>query len=182
MFSCRLCKKYLVLCIFTALDSLVGGLYRVHGKIKVPVRYVHKNCVTIDSRPSRYSDLSICPHDNTAFSFDTFPPLLLLCMPYITLLEKYPTLIFVLRKPGGFQWSSLAWGELRPSYLFPSVNSVRWQAGFEWISVYCSRRIFIVKRMTVSGLNLYTQDSSSVIKVGVMFMGSSMYYKTGYES
>ena len=34
----------------------------------------------------------------------------------ITLLEKDPTFYFFLRKPGGFQWSTLAWGDLKPSY------------------------------------------------------------------
>ena len=33
-----------------------------------------------------------------------------------TLLEKYPTLLFFLRNPVGFQWSVLAWGNLEPSY------------------------------------------------------------------
>ena len=45
------------------------------------------------------------------------------------LLEKYPTLFF-LRKPGGFQWSVLAWGDLEPSYarvnFFPPVKSISW--------------------------------------------------------
>ena len=43
----------------------------------------------------------------------------------IPLLEKYPT--FFLRKPGEFQWSALAWGDLEPSYscvsFFPPFNS-----------------------------------------------------------
>ena len=38
-----------------------------------------------------------------------------------SLLEKYPTLFF-LQKPGGFQWSTLAWDDLEPSYI--SVNFV----------------------------------------------------------
>ena len=34
----------------------------------------------------------------------------------ITLLEKYPT--FFLRNPDGFQWKTLAWGDLEPSYAY----------------------------------------------------------------
>ena len=54
-----------------------------------------------------------------------------------TLLLKYHTF---LRKPGRFQWSTLAWNGLEPWYecvnFFPRVNSVsRWQAEFEWGSV-----------------------------------------------
>ena len=37
------------------------------------------------------------------------------CEKYNTLLEKY-WILFFLRKPGGFQWSALAWGVLEPSY------------------------------------------------------------------
>ena len=65
---------------------------------------------------------------------------------------------------------------------FLSVNGVsRWQAVFELGSVSCSRRIFIVRKMTerlVSGLYPYTQDSSPVIMVflksGSLFVDSSM--------
>ena len=47
---------------------------------------------------------------------------------------------FFLRKPGGFQWSALAWSDLKSSYvcgnLFPPVSSVSWwQAAFKWGSV-----------------------------------------------
>ena len=46
---------------------------------------------------------------------------------YATLLEKYTTIFF--RKPGEFQWSALAWGDLEPAYAYvnfprPSVASV----------------------------------------------------------
>ena len=48
--------------------------------------------------------------------------------------------ILFLQKPGGFQWSVLAWGDLEPSYrsvnFFLPVNSIIWwQAAFEWGSV-----------------------------------------------
>ena len=51
------------------------------------------------------------------------------------------------------QWSALAWGDLELSYayvnVFPPVNSVSWwQEAFDWDSVYCSRRIFIARKMT----------------------------------
>ena len=60
--------------------------------------------------------------------------------------------LFFLRKPGGFQWSALAWGDLEPSYTCVSfllpLNNVSWlYATFEWGSVWCSRRIFIVRKM-----------------------------------
>ena len=40
---------------------------------------------------------------------------------FTTLLEKYPTLCSS-RKPGGFQLSALAWGELEPSYAFVNFS------------------------------------------------------------
>ena len=47
-----------------------------------------------------------------------------------TLLEKYLTLFCFLQKPGGFQWSALAWNDLEPSCayvnLFLPINSISW--------------------------------------------------------
>ena len=65
---------------------------------------------------------------------------------FVTLWESIRT--FVLRKPGGFQWSALLCGDLELSYAYvnfsPLVNSVNWwQATFE-----CFRWIFIVRKMT----------------------------------
>ena len=56
------------------------------------------------------------------------------------LLEAYPIISFLLRKPGGLQWIALAWGDLEPSYacvnFFPPISSVSWwQAGSWWGSV-----------------------------------------------
>ena len=41
------------------------------------------------------------------------------------------------------------WTFIRKREFFPSVNNVSWwQAGFEWVSVQCSRRIFIERKIT----------------------------------
>ena len=77
--------------------------------------------------------------------------------------EKYQT--FFLRKSGVFQWGTLAWGNLELSYacvnFFLPVNSISWwQAAFEWGGVWCSRQIFIVRKMNdlSSRSYLFTQD------------------------
>ena len=62
------------------------------------------------------------------------------CNGFTTLLEKYPTFLSFLQKPGGFKWSGLAWGDLQPTYaymnFFPPVNSVSWwQTAFERVCV-----------------------------------------------
>ena len=55
---------------------------------------------------------------------------------YTTLLEKDPTLFF-LQKPGRFQWSTLAWGNLEPSYervnFFSSLSIHQLMASSIWV-------------------------------------------------
>ena len=54
--------------------------------------------------------------------------------------RKVSDRIFFKLKYGGFQWSTLTWSDLEPSYpcmnFFPPINTVSWwQAVFEWGSV-----------------------------------------------
>ena len=55
--------------------------------------------------------------------------------------RKVSDLFLFFRKPGGFQWNVLPWGDHEPSYafmiFFPPANSVSWwQTEFEWGSVF----------------------------------------------
>ena len=73
-----------------------------------------------------------------------------------------------LQKPGGFQWGARPWGDLEPLYaclnFSPPVNSISWwQAAFEWGSVQCSCRIFIVRKMKDSELYSYTQGLQNML-------------------
>ena len=69
-------------------------------------------------------------------------------------------------------WMRHRWNFIGTRKFFPPVNSLNWwKAAFEWGSVYFCRRIFIVRKMTVSGWYPYTQDSSPVINVEVIVCG-----------